>query len=87
MSTSANFTGLIQRISEDFIRGNIYMVDKPVLARALINIEPQYQEKIFRNMSDDGAEVKRLMNGFSEISAKEIETAQQQILVMASQAI
>ena len=83
MGVAENFTGLIQRTSESFIRDNIYMIDKPLLAKALKFVEPQYQEKIFRNMTIDGAEeVKRRMVNLGDINKEEAEAAQQEILSM-----
>ena len=87
MSVIDNFIGLIQRTSDSFIRDNIYMIDRPLMARAFKNVDSQYQEKVFRNMSPDGvSEVKRLMANLGDISAQEIESAQQQIISMAAMA-
>ena len=87
MSVSDDFVGLIQRTSESFIRDNIYMVDKTMMAKALKTVDPQNQDKVFRNMTDDAAaEVKRLMVDLGTISVAEIESAQQQIISLASQA-
>ena len=84
MNITENFTGLIKRTSDGFIRDNIYMVGKAMLAKALKNIEAQYQEKILSNMTTEGAdEVKRLMSELGEISTEEIEEAQRQIISMA----
>lgn len=84
MSVKENFTGMIQRANESFIRDNVYMVGRTTLARALKNVDAQYQEKIFRNMSEDGAaELKKLMAGMENISAEEIEAAQREIVSMA----
>ena len=88
MSVSDNFTGLIQRTSDSFIRDNIYMVDRSLLAKALKNIAPQHQEKVFRNMSAEGAaDVKRLIANQGEISVESIESAQQEIISLASQIV
>ena len=88
MGVSDNFIGLIQRTSDGFIRDNIYMVDKSLLARALVNIDPQYQEKIFKNMAGGSAEeVKRLIAGLGNIDSDAIESAQREIMSLASQVI
>ena len=87
MTVSDNFEGLIKRVSDSFMRDNIYMIDKNTLAKALMNIDPQCQEKVYRNMTDDGADIKRMMGGFDNVSAQEIESAQQQILSLASQVV
>jgi flagellar motor switch protein FliG len=88
MGVSDNFIGLIQRTSDSFIRDNIYMIDRALLAKALKNIEPQYQEKVFRNLTNEGAEaVKTMMNDLDGISAEAIEAAQQEIMSLAAQAI
>ncbi|MCL2831880.1 MAG: hypothetical protein FWD78_01805 [Treponema sp.] len=86
MGVSENFIGLIQRTSESFIRDNIYMLDKSLIAKALKNIAPQYQEKVLKNMGSEGsAEVKRLMASLGEVSAETVESAQQEIISLASQ--
>jgi flagellar motor switch protein FliG len=86
MGVSDNFIGLIQRTSDSFIRDNIYMIDRALLAKALKNIDPQYQEKVFQNMTDDGAEaVKAMMSGLNDLSTEAIEAAQQEIMTLASQ--
>ena len=86
MSVSENFTGLVQKINDSFIRNNVHMVDRTMLAKALKNIEPQFQDKIFNNMTADGAaDVKRIMEGLN-VSVQEIESAQQEIMYLASQA-
>jgi flagellar motor switch protein FliG len=83
MGVTENFIGLLQRINDSFIRDNIYMVGKPLLARALKNLDPQYQEKIFRNMTPQGAdEVKQLIADLT-ISTEDIEAAQREIITMA----
>jgi len=88
MGVSDNFVGLVQRTSDGFIRDNIYMVDRSLLAKALKNIAPQYQDKIFKNMSASGAEeVKKLMASLGDISVESIESAQQEIMSLASQVI
>ena len=84
MGVTENFIALIQRINDSFIRDNIYMVGKSQLARALKTIDPQYQEKIFRNMTSDGAEeVKRLMADLGVVSTEDSEAAQREIISMA----
>ena len=84
MSVTENFTALIQRTNDSFIRDNIYMVGKPLLARALKSVDPQYQDKILRNMTSDGAEeVKRLMAELGDISTADSEAAQGEIVSMA----
>ena len=88
MGVSENFVGLIQRTSDDFIRDNIYMIDKTMLARALSNIAPPHQEKVFRNMPpDSAAEVRRIIGSLGSVSAASIEAAQQEIMSLAAQAI
>ena len=88
MGVSDNFTGLIQRTSDDFIRDNIYMIDKSMLAKALKNIAPQLQDKVFRNMTAEAAdEVKRLISDLGNVSKESIEAAQQEIITLASQVI
>lgn len=88
MGVSENFIGLIQRTSDGFIRDNIYMLDRSLIARALKNIAPQYQEKIFKNMSGEGAgDVKRIMADLGDISKETIESAQQEIISLASQIV
>ena len=83
MGVTENFIGLLQRINDNFIRDNIYMVGKPLSARALKNLDPQYQEKIFRNMTPQGAdEVKQLIADLT-ISTEDIEAAQREIITMA----
>ena len=84
MGVKENFIGLVQRVSDNFIRDNIYMVGKPLLARALKTIDSQYQEKILRNMTNEGAEeVRRQMADLNALSNEESEAAQQQIISMA----
>ena len=84
MSVTENFTGLIQRTSDSFIRENIYMVGKSLLARALKTVDSQNQEKILRNMTNEGAEeVRRLIAGLGNISTEEVEAAQKEIISMA----
>ena len=86
MSVSDDFTGLLQRTSDSFIRDNVHMVDKSMLARALKTIEPQYQDKIFSNMTEDGAaELKRIIGNLGTISLQEVESAQREIMYLASQ--
>ena len=88
MGTADNFIGLIQRTGDSFIRDNIYMVDKTMLAKALKNIDHQYQEKVLMNMTDDAAsDVRKIMGGLDNVSDGEIEEAQQQIMALAAQAI
>jgi flagellar motor switch protein FliG len=88
MGVSDNFVGLIQRTGESFIRDNIYMVDRALIAKALKNVDPQYQDKIFRNMTGDGvAAVKEMMTSLGDISVEVIEAAQQEIMTLASQVI
>ena len=84
MGISQNFIGLIQRTNDSFIRDNIYMIDRTILAKALKNIDPQYQDKILRNMTGEASEeVKRIMTSL-EISDGETEAALQEILGLAS---
>ena len=88
MGVSENFVGLLQRTGDGFIRDNIYMVDRSLLARALKNIDPKHQEKIFRNMSgDDAAELKKLIANLGTVSIETIESAQQEIMSLAAQVI
>jgi flagellar motor switch protein FliG len=88
MGVSDNFIGLLQRTSDSFIRDNIYMVDISVLAMALNTVEPQHQDKVFRNMTDEGAAaVKEMMASLGTISAADVEAAQQEIISLASQAM
>ena len=88
MGVSQNFIGLIQRTNDSFIRDNIYMIDRTLLAKALKNIDAQYQDKILRNMTDEASEeVKRIMAGLDNVSNEAIEAAQQEILGLASQII
>jgi flagellar motor switch protein FliG len=62
------------------------MIDRALLAKALKNIDPQYQEKVFQNMTDDAAEaVKAMMNDLNDISVEATEAAQQEIMTLASQ--
>ena len=84
MSVTENFSAMIQRTNDGFIRENIYMVGKPLLARALKTVDPQSQDKILRNMTSDGAEeVKRLMAELGDLSTEESEAAQKEIISMA----
>ena len=84
MSVTETFSGMIQRTNDAFIRDNIYMVGKGLLARALKTVDPQSQDKILRNMTGDGAdEVKRLMDSLGEISNEDSEAAQKEIMSMA----
>jgi flagellar motor switch protein FliG len=86
MGVSDNFIGLIQRTSDSFIRDNIYMIDNALIAKALKTVEPQYQDKVFRNMTDEGAAaVKEMMNNLGTISVDVVEAAQQEIMTLASQ--
>ena len=88
MGVRDNFIGLLQRTGDSFIRDNIYMVDKTMLAKALKNIDPQHQEKVLINMTDDAAaDVRKIMGGLDNVSDGEIEEAQQQIMALAAQAI
>ena len=88
MGATENFIGLIQRINDSFIRDYVYMVDRNLLAKAIKNIDSQYQDKILRNMTEDGAvDVKRLMEGIDASNVQQIEAAQQEILSLASQVI
>ena len=85
MGVSDNFTGLIQRTSDSFIRDNIYMVDKSLLARAMKPLAPEHQEKLFRNMTNEmAADVKRLIANLGDLSAETIDAAQQEIISLAS---
>jgi flagellar motor switch protein FliG len=86
MGVSDNFVGLIQRTSDSFIRDNIYMIDRNLIAKALKTVEPQFQDKVFRNMTDEGAAaVIEMMNNLGSISVDVVEAAQQEILSLASQ--
>jgi flagellar motor switch protein FliG len=88
MGVTDNFIGLIQRTSDSFIRDNIYMIDRALIAKALKNTEAQYQEKVFRNMTAEGAEaVKTMMASQGDISTAVVEQAQQEIISLASQVI
>jgi flagellar motor switch protein FliG len=83
MGVSDNFVGLVQRTNDSFIRDNIYMVGRPLLARALKTIEPQYQDKILRNMTSEGAEDVRRFMADMNISTEDAEAAQREIISMA----
>jgi len=86
MSVSENFTGLILRTSDSFIRDNVYMLDRTLLAKGLKNIAPEHQDKILRNMSGDAAaDVRRIMSDLGDIGIEMIEAAQQEIISLASQ--
>ena len=86
MSVTDNFIGLIQRTSDSFIRDNVYMLDKSLLAKGLKNVAPEHQDKILRNMTNDAAaEVKRLIANMGDIGIELIEAAQQEIISLASQ--
>ena len=84
MEVTERFTMGIQKISDSFISGNIYYVSNSLLAKALMNIDQQCQDKILRNMSTDSAEaVKKMMADLEGISKEEIESAQREIISMA----
>ncbi|GHV58522.1 hypothetical protein AGMMS49579_26130 [Spirochaetia bacterium] len=84
MSTSESFIGLINRMDDSFIRNNAYMVSKNLTARALKNVDPATQEKIFRNLPETEAEaIKKLMADLGTISIGDVEAAQREILSMA----
>ena len=83
MSVIDNFIAGIQRMDDSFIRDNIYMVDRTLLAKAIKTIDPQYQDKILRNMTGEGAEGVRQLMADQNISAENSEAAQREILSMA----
>jgi hypothetical protein len=86
MGVSENFIGLLQRTSDSFIRDNIYMIDRALIAKALKGVDAEYQDKVFRNMTADGVEaVKAFMSG--DISPEVTEAAQQEIMSLAAQVI
>ena len=88
MGVTANFTGLIQRTSDEFIRDNIYMIDKTMLAKALKNIDSKLQDKVFRNMvSASAADVKQIMANLGDVSIESVEAAQQEIITLAAQVV
>ena len=82
MGTKENFTALLQRLEEGFIRSNSHMVDINIMARALKNIDSEYQEKVLRNITPDAQEkLKSLLS--EEITPESIESAQNEILSLA----
>ena len=82
MSVKDNFSALVERLDEGFIRSNIYQVEEnSVIAMAIKNISPELQDKILRNIPAGRAEeVKTLMGG--DISEEAVESAQREILAL-----
>jgi flagellar motor switch protein FliG len=83
MGVSDNFIAMLQKMSDSFIQDNIYMVGRPLLAKALKNIEPQYQDKVLRNMTGEGAEDVRKLMADQHISTEDSEAAQRELISMA----
>ncbi|MCL2007643.1 MAG: hypothetical protein FWG77_06105 [Treponema sp.] len=83
MSVIDNFSGMLEKVNEGFIRSNIHMVSNSLLAKALFEVKPDLQEKVIRNMSIDGAEeVKHLLEQ-GGITLEIADSARQEIMSMA----
>jgi flagellar motor switch protein FliG len=83
MAISEVFNELIKGLDDGFIRNNIYMLDKTLLAKAAKTIEPQALEKVFNNISKEEAEeIKRRIAALGPVRLEEVEEAQETIIRM-----
>ena len=82
MSTKESFSNLLRSINESFIRDNIYYVNNNLIGRAMKNLEPELQNKIYRNMPPARAEEVKKFLAETELSDESVESAQREILSM-----
>ncbi|MDR2596339.1 MAG: hypothetical protein LBC76_03350 [Treponema sp.] len=76
---SIEFTELVEKQSDEFIKKIFCKLDKKIIAKSLKTVDPKIPYMIFKNLPEnDSEEIKNLM--ISAVRIEEIEAAQMEIV-------
>jgi flagellar motor switch protein FliG len=83
MDISENFSYFIEGLDIQFIKSNIYQIDKIKIAKSLKTIDPKIYKKLLKNISEQYAdEIETIMKNLGSIELSEIENIQKELMDM-----
>jgi flagellar motor switch protein FliG len=85
MDASEKFAQFISGLDVQFVKNNIYQVDKTKIAKSLKTVDPNIYKKLLKDISEQYAnEIEDIMKNLGPLPISEIENIQKELMNMAS---
>jgi flagellar motor switch protein FliG len=83
MDVSEKFSRFLDGLDIQFVKNNIYQVDKTKIAKSLKTIDPRIYKNLLKAISEQYAEeIEDMMKNFGPIELSEIENTQKELMNM-----
>jgi flagellar motor switch protein FliG len=83
MDISEKFSCFIDGLDIQFIKNNIWQIDKTKIAKSLKTIDPKIYKRLLRTISEQYAgEIESIMKNLGPIELSEIENTQKELMDM-----
>jgi flagellar motor switch protein FliG len=81
MDVSEKFCDFISGLDIQFVKNNIYQIDKTRIAKSLKTIDPTIYKKLLKSISEQYAdEIENIMRNLGPVQLSEIENIQKELI-------